>query len=650
MKLLRFLVALKAAYQLGPQQVGLNLLYRIGLASGYFNRTGRMAFSSSPKTNLQMKKILPIPTKMEILRALGENGRQALIEEAEEILQGNFRQFGGNPVPIDITPTPPLFHWATHEKKKQHGDIKLIWEPARFGWAFCLGRAFHISGEERFAETFWEMFEKFIEANPVNMGPNWASGQEVGIRLMALVWAMHIFESSIHSTPQRQKTLAQALANHAARIPSTLLYARSQNNNHLLTESAALYTAGMALPKHPNAQEWVKTGKKWLCWCFKNQIDENGEYVQHSTNYHRLMLQSALWVHTIGETTGTTPLGNEEYQRLGMAVTWLASQLDEQSGKVPNLGANDGALIFPFSSAVFSDYRPVLQAGARAFLGDGRHIQNEEMSLWFGLADKHSSNNPPHTSQGIIHAKDSWASIRAMHYNSRPSHADQLHCELWWHGYNIARDAGTYRYNDSPPWDNSLTSTLVHNTVSINMAEQMTRAGRFLYLDWAHAEFVSTSTYSEDIIQQVLAKTSAYKKFGIEHTRSLSLTAKQTWQVLDVLTTNKIKVENQPAIFRLHWLLPDWDWQFERSNSTIKMTLNSPAGLISLHIGTNQAIHRAGIIRAGEMLVGDGELSPVFGWFSPTYNDKNPALSLSIEVKSNQNVTFLSEFTFPVME
>ena len=61
---------------------------------------------------------------------------------------------------------------------------------------------------------------------------------------------------------------------------------------------------------------------------------------------------------------------------------------------------------------------------------------------------------------------------------------DQLHFDLWWHGLNITQDAGIYLYNGEPPWDNPLVSTRVHNTITVDGLDQMTRGGRFLTLDW----------------------------------------------------------------------------------------------------------------------------------------------------------------------
>ena len=83
------------------------------------------------------------------------------------------------------------------------------------------------------------------------------NGQEVAIRLMALVWSAQVFASAAASTPRRRARLAQSVAEHARRIPATLVYARSQNNNHLVTESAALYTAGAVLDNASWRAAWL---------------------------------------------------------------------------------------------------------------------------------------------------------------------------------------------------------------------------------------------------------------------------------------------------------------------------------------------------------------------------------------------------------
>ena len=120
---------------------------------------------------------------------------------------------------------------------------------------------------------------------------------------MAFVWAAQVFAGSSSSTPERKAALARSIAFHASRIIPTLVYARSQQNNHLLTEAAGLLTAGLALPGHPQASHWCALGWKWLNEGLRSQIDSYGEYAQHSTNYHRLMLQVVLWTNQLSVVT-----------------------------------------------------------------------------------------------------------------------------------------------------------------------------------------------------------------------------------------------------------------------------------------------------------------------------------------------------------
>ena len=216
------------------------------------------------------------------------------------------------------------------------------------------------------------------------------------------------------SSPERRERLIQSIAYHAARIPPTLIYARSQNNNHLVTELAALYTAGVALDQ----PQWRELGWRWLNRALRTQISSYGEYIQHSTNYHRLMLQTALWADMVLRER------HQHWPPLTLAALirashWMFSMIDPASGRTPNLGANDGALIFPLSSTPFNDFRPTVQAAARAFL---RTILPagawDEMSLWLGLpASEHTTGSEAYMTDHL-RGKDSWAYLRASRFKS----------------------------------------------------------------------------------------------------------------------------------------------------------------------------------------------------------------------------------------
>jgi hypothetical protein len=647
------MLALKAIRQLGLQPVALNALYQLGLATGYYRRVtcGRRLMADHAPLPIVCRPLFNLPPRADLLAVLGTDGIASLLAEADEIVSGQVRLFGAHPVELNLTLPGRLEHWTAYETGRADlrpltFDIKLLWEPARFGWAFTLGRAWHLTGDEKYAQAFWRYFETFTDANPPCLGPHWMSAQEVALRLMAFVWAGQVFETA--SSPQRKARLAAAVAAHAARIPPTLVYARSQQNNHLLTEAAALLTAGLALPGHPRASRWRSLGWHWLNKGLQSQIDGYGEYAQHSTNYHRLMLQVVLWTNAI--SSGKYRWPHRTRAALKRSVHWLLALLDFESGRVPNLGANDGADIFPLSISPFSDFRPVLHASARAFLDyDLPRGAWDELAFWFGVqAGGPRTITLPRYLGDQLYGQNSWAYFRTAQFTTRPSHADQLHLDLWWRGLNMTRDAGTYLYNAPAPWDNSLTTALVHNTVTVNGRDQFTRSGRFLYLDWVNAYRTNSGSEDAAVLQQVRGH---YRGKGYRHTRTVSVCDHDRWLVLDEILPLRMTPRKKPLTVRLHWLLPGFPWRVESHASGVTLFLESPHGQVTLSITCDSPqITRAlkiSLFSAGKLLHGSAAPDPRRGWVSPTYAVKVPALSLAVETESTNEVKFTTQFIFP---
>ncbi|MGD8405517.1 MAG: alginate lyase family protein [Anaerolineales bacterium] len=650
--------AIKIARQVGLSQVAMYGLYKIGLRTGQYQlltETHRLQTEVNG-TPLAIRGLFTLPDQAKLAEILGEEGQRALVTEADEIVAGKFRMFGGGSAEIKLTFDQPLQHWTHYETGKislssfisPYNDIKFIWEPARFGWAYVLGRAYHLTLNETYAETFWKYFETFTAGNPPNLGPHWMNGQEVAIRLMAFVWAGRVFENpasgvegtAAASSVERRALLAGSIAAHAARILPTLPYARAQNNNHLVTEAAGLYTAGLALPDHPRASRWRALGWRWLNWAFRRQISDYGEYIQHSTNYHRVMLQMALWVHAIKDVNWSALT----LRSLGRATHWLFSMLDPASGRTPNLGANDGALILPLAGTPFNDFRPTVQAAARAFL----RFQMpggvwDEMSSWLGLDAHEKAYEPSLYLADQLRGRDSWAYLRTSTFPSRLGHMDQLHLDLWWRGLNVAQDAGTYLYNADPPWDNPLVTSFVHNTVTVDGHDQMTRGGRFMTLDWFPAYAKSVVVTDEAVLGQVLSYHKGYR--GIRHERRVTVYADERWVVEDRLTSK------ESHTYCLHWLLPDWECKVENREQQVEISLKSSQGKVLLILRfdpqSSNLQSLISIVRAGEVLYGVRDVKPFEGWVSPTYGEKHPALSLAFEVQSEGTTQITTEFIFP---
>lgn len=675
---------LQVLKELGLRQVAWYAIYQLGLRTGYYRCRSRF---TSPQSGLQPiaksqppTAFFPLPTPAHLQDVIGECSQEVLAE-ANEIVQGQVRLFGGKPAPLQLVTPGSLGHWTEYESGRLHlrsEDIKFLWEPARFGWVFTLGRAYLLSGDESYPQAFWRFFAIFQAGNPPNRGLHWVSAQEISLRLMAWAFAWQVFQASPESTPARLSCLQTAIAQHAERIPLTLTYARAQNNNHLLSEAAGLYTAACVLPGHPQARHWRALGWKLFHQGLHAQIAADGVYIQHSTNYQRLMLQLGLWMYAISQSSGQNfPVAS--LHKLAAATRWLLALVDEPTGQVPNLGPNDGAYIFPLSICPFADYRPVLQAAAQVFLGikPFRPGPWDELAEWFGKTKDCSSTeqrrrsslpevepqrvtlrskSPLPGSPHVLRAATSWAYLRAAHFYGRPGHADQLHLDLWWRGLNLAQDAGTYLYNVPAPWNNSLAGTQIHNTLTVDGQAQMQPVGRFLFVGRAQAAVTAHEQALDGSWSRLVARHTGYRKFGLLHERTVTLFAPGRWVIDDKIPfahpsptniqhpTSKFKNLNSHS-FRLHWLLPDWPWELQGG----RLRVQSPYGWVELGVTVAAGAYFESIrlVRAGELLCGTGEVNPVWGWVSPTYGLKMPALAFILEGQGVLPICLTSAWILP---
>jgi hypothetical protein len=247
-----------------------------------------------------------------------------------------------------------------------------------------------------------------------------------------------------------------------------------------------------------------------------------------------------------------------------------------------------------------------------------------------------------------------WAYLLAARFSGRPGHADQLHLDLWWRGLNLAQDAGTYLYNAGPPWDNALVYSAVHNAVTVNGQDQMRRLGRFLYVDWAQAEVLPAAETAGEPGRSLSARHNGYRHLGVWHQRQVTLTAAGDWEISDVIEPMRQPGPRAPFSACLHWLLPDWSWeaQVDQASGAAEIQLASSFGRVRLRMERNQAADDPNSLplqmaRAGELIYGGGLVQPTWGWASPTYGLKVPALSVRFTAAGPLPIRFITKITLP---
>lgn len=669
------LLALRAARELGPPALARFLIYRAGLHSGWIaRRTAPFDWDERPLAGWLRPGVPSDPSAYAAYRARAQAPRfffppgdspplapDRTLAEAEEILAGRFRLFGGPPRPLGFppdwhayaplegrprrAPPPSDLHWAAYDFDELPEDVKLIWEPSRFAWIYPLAGAYRLTGQARYAEGLLDLIDSWRRANPPQRGLNWASGQEAALRVLALSYALHALAPALSAQPARLAGMVQSLAVNAARIPPTLIYARALANNHLISEAAGLFTAGLLFPELRAAPAWLRLGRRTLVQGLIGQIGPDGGHCQHSVNYLRMVLQAGLWCARLGEVNGR-PLAPAALGALQRAAALLHALTDPQTGQAPNLGPNDGGQAFWLSARPFDDQRPTLQLAA-ALVGAPPLPAGEwdDLCACLGLSPPHAAPAPApldFPSAGVywLRGGEARAALRCARFRSRPGHSDQLHLDLWRRGRNWARDPGSYLYNAAPPWEHALAEARFHNTLRVDGREPMRRAGRFLWLDWAQAEWLGRWRSLDGVLELVLAQHRGYRRLGVVHRRAVVRAGSDRWLVVDEL------IGRGPARAQLTWHLPDHPTP---ALDALRLSLPDADGGLELSVAAHTpaapqlALYRAGELAAGAQLA---EASPAWGWHAPTYAARTPALTLAVEAGGPLPLRLLTGFNF----
>jgi hypothetical protein len=557
---------------------------------------------------------------------------QVGVEEAERILSGELKFFSrtyyhvGFPPdwhkdPITGTKLDSQKHWSELSDDVDV-DIKYIWEPNRFGMVYPLARAYAFTRDERYASAFWDLIQSWSESNPPNTGPNWMDGQEVALRLLAWMFGYYQFSDSPSANPQRIAQFTVLVAAQAERIYKNIAYAISTHSNHTISEAFGLWLVGLLFPELNDAEKYLSLGRNLLEQEAATQIFPDGTYSMYSINYHRFILHIYLCILQLAQVN-KSPISNLISERVSTSIDYLSQLIEPESGKMPAYGSNDGALILPLNDCDFTDYRPLLQLGS--YITKKQLLFEpgpwDEDLYWLCGADPlslgrrrgvvdHSPASFPYGGIYLLRGANSKAVLRCVDHRSRPSHADQLHVDLWIGGHNIACDASTYRYSGEGIWRNGLAHTAVHNTVTVDRVDQMKMLTRFTWTNWSHGNVLQ---HNENLWQ---GEHDGYKRLSdpVNHKRSVISLGEDRWLVIDHL------VARERHHYALQWLLSDFP--FQQQGNQLLLSIGSTEYKVQL--GTWDGNGMLSVVRA--------DPNSRRGWRSQYYGEKEPAISMLLEI------------------
>lgn len=425
-------------------------------------------------------------------------------------------------------------HWSLiTDLTEENGDIKFVWEKARFSFLYDLIR-YDYHFEKDCADVVFSEIVSFIDKNPINHGPNYICSQEISLRILNWTFALYYYKDSEFLTETLFQKIMNSIYWQIHHVYHNINFSRiAVRNNHAITETLMLYLSNLLFPFFPDVMEWSKKGKKWFEEEIAYQIYDDGTYLQFSNNYHRVVVQLITLGARLAELN-SDKFVYEVYSKAKKSLDFLYNSMDSSTGMLPNYGSNDGALFFKLNDEDFRDFRPQLQALSYA-LDDQNilyftNLQSEDL-YWLGYSPKIDTKIQEKIKNGVFsypiggfyiaRENDSMTYIRCGRHTDRPAQADNLHLDIWFRGINFFRDNGTFMYNSKPGLLRFFMGTQSHNTIMLDNYDQMLKGPRFVWFDWSQSLNADFKEFDKHF--EFNGSISAFKHLGksIQHRRKI---------------------------------------------------------------------------------------------------------------------------------
>ncbi|MEG3627900.1 alginate lyase family protein [Streptomyces sp. C6-003] len=629
---------LRRLSRMGPREVG----GRVG--DSVRRRRWRSVRPESPSVaGAGFTAVLPAGT----LDAVPPDAAKRLVAEADRLMAGHAEYFG---VDRDDLADPDWWYdprtgrrapWGhafdvPYRNEDVVGDIKQIWELSRHQYLTVLAAAYAITRDERYAERVAGHLRSWWAANAPLRGVHWTSGIELGIRLLSWVWirrlldgwpgAAGLFEGNpvaLHQIWHHQRWLAA--------FPSR----GSSANNHVIAEAAGQLAAACAFGWFPASARWRADALRSLERQLRGNTFASGLNRELATEYHGLVLELGLAAVAEADAAGVPVPASIRPVLLRMTDALAAvvdgrlrppRQGDADDGHglvVDGSGTDRWGSLLATGDAVFgrlawwpevtgTDVRtPLLAALIRPYSPDGTvpavsrpagrpaHFADAGMTVLRGPADVWCRcDGGPHGFLSI-----------AAH-----AHADALSVEVRHDGVDVLADPGTFCYHGQPEWRRYFRSTLGHNTLQLDGADQSVSGGPFLWTRHARSRVLvaDASGARGGGTARWCAEHDGYR--GAVHRRRVELTGDRELRVVDEVRGR----HRPPRAVRLAFHLGPAiaaDLVGNRASLTWTRDGEDRSATLDLPGQLTWRAHR-------------GESDPPLGWYSAGFGRKEPSTTL----------------------
>ncbi|EGX54503.1 hypothetical protein SZN_37631, partial [Streptomyces zinciresistens K42] len=570
------------------------------------------------------------------VQAVAPDAVQRLVQEADRLMAGHAEFFGV--VRRDLADPDWWYDPRTgrrapgghafdvpYRDEEAAGDIKQIWEPSRHQYLTVLAAAYALTGDERYAERVAAQLRSWWAANPPLRGVHWISGIELGIRLVSWVWIRRLLEGWPGAAALfEDSAVARAQIWHHQRWLAAFPSRGSSANNHAVAEAAGQLAAACAFGWFPASARWRAGALRSLERHLRANTFGSGLNRELATEYHGLVLELGLAAVAEADTAGVAVPAAVRLVLLRMTDA-LAAVVDGRLRPPRQGDADDGhglvldgpgtdrwASLLATGEAVFgrlawwprvtgTDVRTPLLAAllTRAALSAARPASRPDHFADAGLTLLRGPGEIWCRCDGGPHG---FLSIAAH------AHADALAVEVRHDGVDVLADPGTYCYHDRPEWRRYFRSTLGHNTLTLDGADQSASGGPFLWTRHARSRVLAAETSGG--VARWCAEHDGYR--GSVHRRRVELTAASR----EVRITDEVRGPRRTVRLVFH-LGPGVAADLAGNRAVLTWTRDGEGrgAVLDLPDRLDWRAHR-------------GESQPPLGWYSAGFGRKEPATTL----------------------
>lgn len=540
--------------------------------------------------------------------------------------------------------------WRFNASADTTMDPEWMWSLARQIFWPPLGRAYAMTGDEKYVRELVSQMKGFITSWPVEefLGKIGMYGELTDMKYPANAWrtieaAIRVYAVWLPLMMFVRKSPAfdisawvlflNALADHGEFLMEHYS-CHSKCSNWDTMESTALFSLGVMLPEFKDSRKWKETGYRRAMNDVRYQFDHSGIHIERTPIYHLTAAGAFLQVYRLAVKNGiwTPPYMLPILER---AADFIA-KLIKPDLSTPMIGDADRNSLVTLRSdtSVYEGMNnttdPADENELRAFFRVMAEITGREDFRFFATCGK--EGRPPEEKctafpdagyyifRSGFERKDSYflvsGTILERGENNVHSHYDAGHLELHVEGQDVLIDTGRYLYNSESQFDWRIyfSSTAAHNTVLVDdhvMGEHPdvipTARGVRLFCH----RFETKEKYDRLVVSH---NGYAYMEEPVFHKRSVVWLKPDIWVVEDRLTGTGIHRIRQYFNFapgRLRRAEDDGKYIYRSGNLVMELrTVAHKELTASVYCGSRD---------------------PIGGWVSWGYAEKEPAPQLVLE-------------------